>query len=98
IRLANVALDYQRANTCAADARLLGLLQLDGLYYYSMFFSILLEEGNVSHALMPQAEIGSNDHSSNNKTLTQAFQEVIAAQVRDCLCEIDTEPAAKYTL
>src|SRR5258708_8199798 len=80
ICLTDIALAYQFANICATDTQLFGLLELDGLYYYRMFFSITLKEGNISHAVMPKTEIGSNHHPSNHKTFSQPIHQVIRAQ------------------
>ncbi len=98
ICLTDIALAYQFANMCATDTQLFGLLELDGLYYYRMFFSITLKEVNISHAVMPKTEIGSNHHPSNHKTLSQAIQEVIGAQVRDFPCKTDYDAVVNMAI
>src|SRR5258707_2932997 len=89
ICLTDIALAYQFANICATDTQLFGLLELDSLYYYRMFFSITLKEGNISHAVMSKTEIGSNHHPSNHNTLSQAIQAVICSQARNVPCKTD---------
>src|SRR5258708_37941702 len=74
ICLTDIALAYQFANMCATDTQLFGLLELDGLYYYRMFFSITLKEVNTSLPLIPRTEFGPTHHPSILKRWRQVIQ------------------------
>src|ERR1700676_3298141 len=54
-----------------------------------MFLSVLLQERHITHSIMPQAEIGADDHSPNVEVRPQLVQECVGSQRGYCRCEMN---------